>query len=259
MRLLFLAGAVLLLGCPQPQPNGGCNPDNCAGCCEPSGKCQLGQSMTRCGANGNTCSQCGAGLNCVSGTCSAIGAGGSSGTGGGSSGTGGGGGSSGTGGGSTGTVGQDLVSGTRLRAVNFTGADGAKAPFVFFDNTLQTYCQPGLQFPASTGARCYPLALGVQAPSESKLFVDAQCAQPAYGLTGTDVSLLATDGGLAPGITLVLNVDGGFNVGTPVGSAFELVTPQDGGCAPAPAGRKYFSAGMPVPPGAFAPMPLVKE
>jgi hypothetical protein len=257
MRLLFVVGlAVLFTGCPQPQPNGGCNPDNCAGCCEPSGKCQLGQSTTRCGSNGNTCGQCGMGLSCVSGLCSANGAGGSSGTGGGSA-TGGG--VGGSGGGSSGTTGQELVSGTRLRAVNFTGSDGARAPFVFFDLTLQTYCQAGFSFPGATGARCYPLALGVQVPSESKLFLDAQCATPAYGLTGTDVGLLAMDGGLAAGITLVLNVDGGFNVGTPVGSAFELVTPQDGGCGPAPGGRKYFSAGMPVPPGAFAPMPLVRE
>src|SRR5258706_3404271 len=111
------------------------------GCCDSSGVCQLGQSAASCGASGAQCTPCGAGLTCTLGVCVPGG-----GSGGGSSGTGGG--SSGNGGGFTpGTGKSELLSGTRLRAINLIGQDGSKAPYsvygysgFFWDTQLSTYC-----------------------------------------------------------------------------------------------------------------------
>lgn len=111
-----------------------CNTSNCAGCCDSSDVCQLGQSSTACGTGGNACLACGTGLACSSGVCVASGAGGGGGTGTG----GGGGGSTGpkrlfitrteysgdlksAGGGATGLQGGDNLCNTAAAAANIGG------------------------------------------------------------------------------------------------------------------------------------------
>lgn len=112
-----------------------CNTSNCAGCCDASDVCQLGQSATACGTGGNACLACGTGLACSSGVCVASGSGGGSGGGGG---TGGGGGSTGprrlfvtrtgytgnlkaAGGGATGLEGGDNLCNTAAAAASIGG------------------------------------------------------------------------------------------------------------------------------------------
>lgn len=66
-----------------------CSVSTCStGCCDSSGLCAAGNSQTACGSRGGTCTACGFGFQCISGSCIVTG-------------TGSGGGTSGTGGGST--------------------------------------------------------------------------------------------------------------------------------------------------------------
>ncbi|MBL8939233.1 MAG: hypothetical protein JNM69_32025 [Archangium sp.] len=76
-----------------------CSTSTCTGCCDATGQCQPGTSVSACGARAGVCQVCGgASATCVAGSCSAIGP-----SGGGASGTGGGTGSAGgSGGGSAG-------------------------------------------------------------------------------------------------------------------------------------------------------------
>lgn len=46
-----------------------CTTSTCAGCCDQSDVCQLGQAATACGVGGNACLGCGAGLKCAAGAC----------------------------------------------------------------------------------------------------------------------------------------------------------------------------------------------
>ncbi|MER2563651.1 MAG: hypothetical protein ABTQ32_23175, partial [Myxococcaceae bacterium] len=63
-----------------------CNATTCTGCCDGTGKCQLGNSNTACGARAQACTSCGLGQTCMfGGTCSS-----NTGTGGGATGVGGG-------------------------------------------------------------------------------------------------------------------------------------------------------------------------
>src|SRR5438094_9117050 len=100
----------------------------------------------------------------------------SGGTGGGSSAGGGSGGSSGSGGGSSSNT-EDLVSGTRLRAVNLVGDDGSKMPLFFWDTMMQTYCSP--QFGSFSLLRCYPSGAG-GIVSPGGVYADPQCTIPGY-------------------------------------------------------------------------------
>ncbi len=99
LTLVFVVSAAsLFAACPQPTKE--CSAATCSGCCDATGQCQGGNSLTACGTSGNQCTACASGT-CNLGFCSTTGTGGSGGSGGGSSGggtaTGGG---SGVGGGS---------------------------------------------------------------------------------------------------------------------------------------------------------------
>lgn len=80
MRTALFLSSMLFVACGTATPmeggSGGgtgttprCNTSNCAGCCDASDVCQLGQSATACGTGGNACLACGSGLTCSSGTC----------------------------------------------------------------------------------------------------------------------------------------------------------------------------------------------
>ncbi len=62
---------VLGLAAASCQGHGNCSPASCTGCCDVSGQCQPGASLTACGHGGNACGQCGTGLVCSGGMCSA--------------------------------------------------------------------------------------------------------------------------------------------------------------------------------------------
>lgn len=82
--LSFVAALVLAASCGTKFP---CDAKSCpTGCCNPSsGRCELGSAADQCGANGASCTTCGAGQMCLSGACAA-----NNGSGGGSASTGGG-------------------------------------------------------------------------------------------------------------------------------------------------------------------------
>lgn len=169
MRIVLVLLGLVTVGC-VPKPR--CDFSSCSGCCDAMGTCQLGASPLACGAKGSVCGSCGLGLSCSDGRCEAptivnpgVGGGLVSMTGGGSSGTGGGTVSM-TGGGFVAQTSQELVSGTRLKAIHLTGTDGSKAPLgwglnasaVFWDSQLMLYCVPVAQNTAA--ALCEPLGLG---------------------------------------------------------------------------------------------------
>lgn len=79
---LLLTSGVVLFSCSGTGPDTGtgggagggsvaarCSTANCAGCCDQSDVCQLGQAATACGTGGNACLACGAGLKCSAGGC----------------------------------------------------------------------------------------------------------------------------------------------------------------------------------------------
>ena len=141
---LGLGAGLGLFGCDQSFNLGGrCNAKTCGGCCDANGFCQPGSDINSCGTHGGMCFDC-QGLQCVAGTCEAGGAtgGGAGVTGGGTGGLGGGSAS----GGGIGRLDQEIVSGTRLKAVVDVGADGSKSPRLydgvplFWDSILEVYC-----------------------------------------------------------------------------------------------------------------------
>lgn len=261
--LAVLAGAGLLTGlagCPQPT---GCNATTCQGCCDQRGVCQMGVSTTSCGARGMLCTECGVGLSCSSGACAFSAGGGVSGTGGGgasSIGGGSGGGGVGLGGGVGGGLGridQELVSGSRLRAVNYLGSDGSRAPAFFWDTQLNTVCSPGM---ANGQAACLPLRLAQTLPTvglfsdpscQQSLFIDFGSAQlfsdlPQSQVFGSDTS--TSDAGLVT-----------FHDVTPITTFYGRAS--DGGCVVttnAAVRSPYRSTGV-VPLSSFAAMPRVRE
>lgn len=99
LTLVFVVSAAsLFAACPQPTKE--CSAATCSGCCDATGQCQGGNSLTACGTSGNQCTACASGT-CNLGFCSTTVTGGSGGSGGGTSGGGTAtGGSGGTGGGS---------------------------------------------------------------------------------------------------------------------------------------------------------------
>lgn len=171
MRLAFLvAVSVVVVGCPSPSST--CGPANCSGCCTASGVCETGFDDATCGQDGTGCADCvSSGATCNPNHVCLAGAGGSSGSGGGGAGSGG---STGTGGGTVvGVQDQELISGSRLKAVRVVGSDGAQAPFgaVFWDTQLSIACTPASHAYAfasyyqvfvqsdTSSARCYPSLL----------------------------------------------------------------------------------------------------
>ena len=181
----LLSGLTLLLSlaaCDTSIQAGTCDPSSCGGCCSADGRCVAGSANDACGKAGGACVDCfSRGQQCFLSACTnGVSGGGSGGTGGGSSGGGAGGGS---GGGVT-TLNQELVSGSRLRAIHLVGADGSKAPWygpgpVFWDSQLETICQPsgyGIQnlAAAANGGLCFPSAYSL----EYIVYSDSNCRTP---------------------------------------------------------------------------------
>jgi hypothetical protein len=83
-----------------------------------------------------------------------------------------GGGTNGGGGGATSTGDNELISGTRLKAVVLTSADGAKAPVgtAFWDSQLSLYCSPDWY-----SGICAPVAPPSAIPPDVGLFSDSAC------------------------------------------------------------------------------------
>ena len=295
MRLLcLLALTVVALGCPSPQST--CGPTTCRGCCSANGTCETGFDDIACGQDGTGCANCVA----SQATCNAnhvclAGTGGSSGAGGGSTGSGGGntatgGGSSGAGGGIVvGVQDQQLISGSRLKAVRVVSGDGAQAPYgsVFWDTQLSIACTPGSHPYAfasyyqvfvqtdSSSARCYPslLAYDFWFGLYGSTYRDAVCTQQLTpGLQSFYRQLFGAPSGppspngifspTAVKYGLRSPTDGGFISYTGQlaratlysGPLFSRVG--DGGCTSMPrdGGTDYYQLGADVPDTEFAPM-----
>ncbi len=247
MRSTPLAVAILLSACNSlqpPPPVSGCGPASCSGCCDRDGVCQLGEATSACGTTGAQCTPCGMGLSCRGGACTSTG-----GTGGGTSGTGGG---SGTG---SGTAGQELVSGTRLRAIYHLGEDGSKAattPTIFWDTALSTYCAPDLR----TGV-CLPLRV-VGPYAEGYYFRDSACTDPNVGTLSDETDSFFVDAGLPQGQAYFFADDGGIFTAT-AGSAWSKQNPT-APCLPAnPMPSPWYVPAAPVAASGFAKMPLRRE
>lgn len=172
-----------LVGCVQEVPLGGrCSASSCRGCCDAQGICQLGQAKNACGSNGGMCLFCEGQQQCASGVCQGSGAGGG-GSAGGSGGSGNGGGGNNTGGG-VGVIDQELVSGTRLRAVTTIGADGSRMSGLtnlggmFWDTQLQQFCSMSF----SDHGYCFPIwGRSFEQTMDSQgsvIYSDITCAQP---------------------------------------------------------------------------------
>ncbi|MBX7102400.1 MAG: hypothetical protein K1X89_32080, partial [Myxococcaceae bacterium] len=80
LLVLALAATVTLLGC---GAQGRCNPLTCGGCCDAtSDRCEVGNTVTACGAKANWCLPCASFESCVEGACVRSGSGGGAGGGG---------------------------------------------------------------------------------------------------------------------------------------------------------------------------------
>lgn len=171
---------LFFLGCEEIRTS--CGSENCGGCCDARGYCQVGQSDLACGIQGSSCREC-QGAECVSGRCEVTGAGGgTAATGGGIGRTGGGVGGTGGTGGAIGQIEQAQVSGTRLKAVRFSSGDGASQTVslygLWWDTQLQQYCsvtESRANSPCKIEDQMHRSADG--------LFADAQCTRPAAHLT----------------------------------------------------------------------------
>jgi len=247
MRSTALGLGLLLLGCPnmpnqQPPPTG-CGPSSCTGCCDRDGVCQVGLATGACGKEGAQCTPCGMGLSCNAGVCSSSG-----GTGGGSStGTGGG---SATGG-STGTLGQELVSGTRLRAIYHHGPDGSRSALqlnVFWDTMLNAYCSPWYHTQL-----CMPVRY-VRESERGTVYSNATCTQQELrGQMEGDFAGHMVDAGLPAGEAFFMLNDGGVFSAAP-SQAWSM---SGGPCMPA--SGSWWAPVMQLSSGVFAPMPVRRE
>lgn len=90
----------------------------------------------------------------------------------------------------------DVISGTRLKAVVMKSADGALAPVsatlpVFWDSQLETYCSPGNT--ADEKMRCVP-----QTSSSVAYFSDAACTHRLLASLGSRPPLPAAKVQFAP-------------------------------------------------------------
>lgn len=168
------------------------------------------------------------------------------------------------GGGSAGGIGrvdQELVSGTRLRAVNYVGSDGSRAPAFFWDSQLNTLCSPGF---ANGVAACLPLRVAstLVVAAGSGFFSDPTCQQALFIDFGTaqlyaDVPLAQVFG------SETASTDGGaittYHSVSPITTFYGRAS--DGGCVVttnALIRAPYASTGV-VPLSSFATMPRVRE
>lgn len=229
----------------------------------------MGISTSTCGAHGALCTECGLGLSCsTTGACVFSSGGGVSGTGGGTvSGGGNSGGGVATGGGfvtggGVGRIDQELVSGTRLRALNYVGADGSRAPLGFWDNQLDTVCQAALAYFGGP-PRCQPV---ITYPQTQSAFADSACTIPIFSYQTTSTVL-----GVGPYLAAGLPMPRFYGASSVVGDGgvsltFHTLAPATAWfnksgttctAAPIPA-PAYVSTGV-VPISTFAELSVVRE
>jgi hypothetical protein len=270
MRALLLLCTSLVVvfsvGCPSPSSQ--CSAATCAGCCDSAGVCQLGMADTACGAHGAVCTLCGLSMTCATGVCVGGGSGGSGGTGG-SGGSGGNGGAGGFGGGVVAHADQELISGTRLRALVYAGADGSRAPFpiAFYDTQLQTYCIPSAfnyvgSLVALPSPACIPMPVAVR--SSSSAIYDSTCQTQLGADTMTSLYQTYYPLGSLPPLTVkyVATV-------SDAGATFQVATRYqgtvgvkllDGGCgAYSSTDVDVYTAGAEVALTTFVAMPVAME
>lgn len=274
MRLLLLV--LLAAACAPFSPEARCNASNCMGCCDARGTCQLGSSLSACGARGTTCGACGLGLSCSQGLCTPAilsvnpGAGGgftSSGTGGGSTGLGGGG-----SGGTAGRAWQELTSGTRLKSIHLTGSDGSKAPLswgldvsaIFWDSQLSLYCTPHAQ--GVPTPLCGPLGVA-RVSSEGGDFADSACTIPAGTANDpADLNRAFTAAGLPTSAVTHLRLTDAQGQHTyfaamrvPAGAPRYYRSSSTGCLASGTFSEAAWAAGAPVPASTFASMSVTRD
>lgn len=285
---LVVVLAVLGSGCPSSNT---CGPGSCGGCCTADGVCHTGYEDNACGAEGTGCSNCAAlGAGCTSTHACLIGAG----TGGGTGGAGGAG-AGGTGGGRPLPIGigeQQLISGSRLKAIRFISAEGAQAPYgsLFWDKQLGIACSPatgsGYAFASYYqvftqqdlgNGRCYPslIAYDYGGIFGAAAYRDGTCTQPlSFGLQSFYTQYFGKGAGPPSpmGIFSPTNVkyglrstDGGLYTGVytratlHTGALFTKL--DDGGCRSTPrdGGYDYYVLGADVPESEFAEMTVVVD
>lgn len=186
-------------------------------------------------------------------------------------------------GGGVARVNQELVSGTRLRAINLVGGDGSRrSTQVFWDNQLQFYCSVPDPTASSADARRPPECRGATISAGTfglsdydYAFSDPTC-RTKLGIGSAAVSALLSGGSTVADPLSALFVDAGLPAIEPLRVA-ELgdggwlsVTPftgpvyrlfvRDGGCETfaTPPGA-YFVLGAPTTRPAFATMSAVRE
>jgi hypothetical protein len=280
MRPFFLVLS-LLTGCVASAPRGRCDASNCAGCCDSRGTCQLGSTASFCGQRGATCGSCGLGLICSQGMCGPPSLSVNPGTGGGSTtsggGTGTGGGASGRGGGGGGTPGrawQELTSGSRLKAIHLTGADGSKAPLawglnvstIFWDTQLSLYCTPVAQ--GVPTPLCEPLGIAWES-SEGGDFADPACTIPAGTANDpADLNRAFTTAGLPTSTVTHLRVTNPSTgqhqyfavMRVPAGAPRYYRSSETSACTASGTFREpVWAAGAPVPASTFASMSVTRD
>jgi hypothetical protein len=114
-----------------------------------------------------------------------------------------------------------LVSGSRLRALHFTGSDGSKAPVenFFWDNQLNIYCSALLKQDGSSGV-CHPMHSAVPVSMSSGYFTDANCQTPAQALSSVSGSMRPFGAGLPPSTPVFVDGDGSLYTAILVGPAY---------------------------------------
>lgn len=276
MRPFFLL-FLLLSACVASAPRGRCDASNCSGCCDSRGTCQLGSTASFCGQRGAACGACGLGLICSQGLCGPPSLSVNTGTGGGSTTSGpsgAGGGSTNRGGGTAGRAWQELTSGTRLKAIHLTGADGSKAPLawglnvstIFWDTQLSLYCTPVAQgVPAPL---CEPLGLAWES-SEGGDFVDAACTIPAGSANDpADLNRAFSAAGLPTSTVTHLRVTNATTgqhtyfaaMRVPAGAPRYYRSSETSGCVASGTFRDAaWAAGAPAPASTFASMAVTRD
>lgn len=269
----FLLVLSLLTGCVASAPRSRCDASSCSGCCDSRGTCQLGSTASFCGQRGATCGSCGLGLICSQGQCGPPSLSVNPGAGGGSTTSGGGGGSGNRGGGAQGRAWQELTSGTRLKAIHLTGADGSKAPLawglnvstIFWDTQLSLYCTPVAQGVPSP--LCEPLGLAWES-TEGGDFVDAACTIAAGSANDpADLNRAFTAAGLPTSTVthLRLTTPSGQHtyfaaMRVPAGAPRYYRSSETSACVASGTFREAaWAAGAPVPASTFASMSVTRD
>lgn len=177
------------------------------------------------------------------------------------------------GGGTTGRAWQELTSGTRLRALYVTGADGARAPLtwglnvnaIFWDSQLSLYCTPVAQGVSSP--RCEPLGLAYTS-TERSAYVDSACTIAASSANDpADLNRALTAAGLPTSTVTHVRIGDGAGGHTyfaamrvPSGAPRYYRSTETSGCISSGTFTEAaWAAGSPVASSTFAAMSVTRD